>query len=275
MAPADNTLYDLPGDLWWDDHQPFSLLRTALNPARLGYFRQTLERLGVDPHGVATLDVGCGGGLLAEEFARLGCRVTGVDPAEAALAVARSHAAASGLNIAYVAGAGEALPFPDAACGIVLCCDALEHVANPEPVIAEIARVLAPGGVFFFDTINRTILSRLVVVGALQEWAMTRLVPRDVHNWRQFITPDELNGMLRRAGLEAGEMVGLAPSFNPVRALSAIWRYKRGAIAVGEVGRRLPFHVTRDLSMSYAGYALKARTSAAQSANEETTMHDE
>ncbi len=257
--PADNTLYSRPGDIWWDEREAFSALRTALNPARFGYFRRVLTgRLGRDPRGVAALDVGCGGGLLAEEFARLGCQVTGIDPSEPALAVARAHAASSGLAITYRAGIGEALPFPDQSFGIVYCCDVLEHVTDPGQVIAEIARTLAPGGVFFFDTINRTLLSRLLVIRLAQEWRMTRALPPNLHDWSQFITPAELDALITRHGLRRQEIVGLLPGANPMRALYAMWRYKRGAITIGELGRRLVFRVSGNHSVLYAGYALRA-----------------
>lgn len=257
--PVDNALYNRPGDIWWDEREALSLLRTTLNPARFGYFRRVLaERLRLDPRGVTALDVGCGGGLLAEEFARLGCHVTGIDPSAPALEVARAHAAASGLSITYRAGVGECLPFSDQSFRIVYCCDTLEHVSDPDQVIAEIARVLAPDGVFFFDTVNRTLLSKLLAIKLAQEWRATRVLPPNLHDWSQFITPAELDALLSRHGLARQEMVGLLPGANPSTTLFAMWRYKRGAISVGEVGRRLSFRVSGNLSVSYAGYAFKA-----------------
>lgn len=256
--PVDNALYNQPGDIWWDERAPLAALRTSLNPARFGYFRHVLaERLHLNPHGMAALDVGCGGGLLAEEFARLGCRVTGADPAEPALEVARAHAAASGLNITYRVGVGEALPFPDGAFGLVYCCDVLEHVTSPDRVIEEIARVLTVGGVFFFDTINRTFLSNLLAIKLVQEWRITRVAPPNLHDWSQFIKPSELDALLTRRGLERQEIVGILPGASPISALIAMWRYKRGAISVGEYGRRLAFRISANLSVSYAGFALK------------------
>ncbi len=256
--PADNALYKRSGDIWWDESAIFSVLRTSLNPARFGYFRHVLtERLRLDPHGMATLDVGCGGGLLAEEFARLGCHVTGVDPAEAALGVAREHAVASGLSITYRVGVGEALPFPAETFGIVYCCDVLEHVAALDQVVAEIARVLAPGGVFFFDTINRTFLSKVLAIKLAQEWRATRVLPPNLHDWNQFIKPAELQALMIRHALGRREIVGLMPGLSPFAALYAIWRYKRGAISVGELGRRFAYRVSGNLSVSYAGYAVK------------------
>jgi 2-polyprenyl-6-hydroxyphenyl methylase/3-demethylubiquinone-9 3-methyltransferase len=256
--PTDNLLFEAPGDPWWDDQGAFAALRTALNPARFDYFQRALtQRLGVNPLGQSTLDVGCGGGLLAEGFARLGCVVTGIDPAESALAVAQAHAAASGLDITYCVGAGESLPFRDQSFTIVICCDVLEHVADFNRVIAEISRVLAPGGVFFFDTINRTLLSDFLVIKLLQEWPVTRAVPPHLHDWNQFITPAELDAALSQSGLSRQEIVGLFPAVNPLGAALALWRYKRGAISVGELGRRAPFHVSKNRSASYAGYAIK------------------
>jgi 2-polyprenyl-6-hydroxyphenyl methylase / 3-demethylubiquinone-9 3-methyltransferase len=257
--PVDNTLYNRPGDIWWDETAGLSMLRTALNPARFGYFRTVLtERLRITPQAKATLDVGCGGGLLAEEFARLGCQVTGLDPAEPALQIARAHAAATGLSIDYRAGVGEALPFPDRSFAIVYCCDVLEHVADLERVIAEIARVLASGGVFFYDTINRTFLSKLFAIKLAQEWRATRFAPPGLHDWEQFIRPTELQALMSRRGLEPQEVVGLSLGARPIAGLRAIWQYKRGAITAGDLGRRLLARVGRNLSGAYAGFAIKA-----------------
>src|SRR5262245_5027389 len=148
---------------WWDE-AGFLHTLAALNPARFGYMRRVLiEELGLDPAGLPVLDIGCGGGLLAEEFARLGCNVTGLDPSEESLAAARTHAAAQGLAIDYHCAPGEALPFGDASFDVVYCCDVLEHVHDLPQVIAETARVLRPGGTYLYDTINRTLRSRLVM----------------------------------------------------------------------------------------------------------------
>ena len=253
---ADNSIYNRPGDLWWDDRGAFAPLRTSLNPARFAYFRETLTRLGVDPRGLVTLDVGCGGGLLAEEFARLGCMVTGIDPSGAALAVARAHAAAGGLDITYVTGTGESPPVADGAFDLVLCCDMLEHVAEPGRVIAACAQKLAPGGVLFFDTINRTWRSRALAIWLIQEWSLTRVAPPGLHAWSQFVRPGELAAMLSASGLICGEMGGLTPRVT-AGVVVALWRYKRGALTAGELGRRLPYHLGRDRSVSYIGYARK------------------
>ena len=107
-GPIDNGLYDRMADLWWEEYGAFSLLRTGMNPARVEYLRTVVcGASALDPHDLRALDLGCGGGLLAEELARLGCAVTGVDPSAPSIAVARAHAARAGLPIDYRVAAGE------------------------------------------------------------------------------------------------------------------------------------------------------------------------
>jgi 2-polyprenyl-6-hydroxyphenyl methylase/3-demethylubiquinone-9 3-methyltransferase len=127
--PVDNEIYNRPGDIWWDEREPLNAIRTAINPARLDYFTRVFKELGVDPAGKTVVDIGCGGGLFAEEFARMGAQVIGVDPSTSSLDTARSHAAAAGLSIDYRAGTGEKLPLEDGTIDIACCVDVLEHVS--------------------------------------------------------------------------------------------------------------------------------------------------
>ncbi len=257
--PVDNDLYNQPGDIWWDDTGTLSLLRVALNPARFGYFRQALTgRLKLDPRRLRALDVGCGGGLLAEEFARLGCQVTGIDPSAPSIETARAHASRSGLVIAYLVGVGEQLPFADASFDLVYCCDVLEHVGNLEQVIAETARVLRPGGVYCFDTINRTLFSKLVTIKLFQEWRATAFLPPHLHAWEQYITPAELTRLLARHGLAVQEITGMTPAANPITILRLLRRYKRGRLSLQQVGAAARFKVGGHTRAAYVGYALKA-----------------
>src|SRR6185312_16397985 len=113
----------------------------------------------------------------------------------------------SGLTIDYRSGIGEAIPFSDASFPVVLCCDVLEHVADLEQVIAEISRVLTPGGVFLYDTINRTALSKWIVIKVTQEWRATRFVPANLHDWDRFIKPAELGAAMSRHGMENVETI--------------------------------------------------------------------
>jgi 2-polyprenyl-6-hydroxyphenyl methylase/3-demethylubiquinone-9 3-methyltransferase len=256
--PVDNEIYNRAGDIWWDEHQPLNAIRTAINPARLDYFTRVLEDLGMDPNGKTVVDIGCGGGLFAEEFARLGARVIGVDPSAASLATARSHASASGLTIDYREGSGERLPLADASVDIACCVDVLEHVTDLDAVIRETARVLRPGGVYLFDTINRTRTSRLVMIKLFQEWRLTAWMPPNLHAWEQFITPDELREAFTRHELEGRDMVGIAPGPKPPQLLRMLLQARKGRMSYGEFGRRARFVVTKDMRVSYAGYATKA-----------------
>lgn len=263
--PVDNELYNRPGDIWWNENEVLSGLRFTLNPARFGYFRQTLtERLKLDPQGRPTLDIGCGGGLLAEEFARLGCRVTGIDPSVSSLATARAHAQQSGLEIDYQPGIGEQLPFADASFDLVYCCDVLEHVSDLNRVIAETARVLKPGGVYFFDTINRTLFSWLVVIKLFQEWEWSRLMPPNLHAWEQFIRPGDLRAALARHGLECCEIKGMGPAASPLTLLRLLRRRKRGAISFRQLSEAARFRVGGHRLASYLGYAVKATPPAGE-----------
>lgn len=255
---VDNEIYDQHADTWWHEDGMLHFLKTAVNPARFGYFRRILtQTLHIQPEGKRLLDVGCGGGILAEDFARLGCQVTGIDPSEPSLQSARQHAEQEGLRITYQQAGGERLPFEEFAFDIVCCCDVLEHVDDVPAVVAEIARVLRPGGVFFYDTLNRTGRSKLVAIKIMQEWSWSSFVPPRLHDWDLFIKPEELAGILKQENLLPQEMVGMVPNANPLRMIRALRERKKGKISFGEFGRRLQSREGKDTSVSYMGYALK------------------
>lgn len=255
--PVDNLLYDRLAAGWWDQRGCLHML-AALNPARLGYMRRVLtEELHLTPMGLQALDVGCGGGLLAEEVARLGCAVTGVDPSEESLATARAHAATQGLRIEYQRGSGEALPFGADSFDVVYCCDVLEHVNDLRRVIAETARVLRPGGVYLYDTINRTLQSWLVVIKLLQEWRWTALMPPGLHDWHMFIRPAELRRLLEQHKLIPGGLTGLRPGASPLRVVRALRLRKLGLLSYREAFEQMDLEESPDTSVSYIGYARK------------------
>ena len=186
------------------------MLRTMLNPVRFGLFHTVLTDEGrIDPRGRTALDVGCGGGLLAEECARLGLLVTGIDPSTRSVLTAQEHAAQSDLTINYLAGVGEMLPFAEASYDVVFCCDVLEHLESPTRVIAESSRVLKPNGFFLYDTINRTLRSKIAVIWLFQQWHRTSCAPPDLHDWNKFIKPGELRKMMAQNGLQPRSMVGM------------------------------------------------------------------
>ena len=255
---VDNDVYERLGASWWDEASLLNLLHGSFTRGRLGYFRGVLaRRFGAAAPGLRVLDIGCGGGFLAEEFAALGGQVTGIDPSPASVAAARAHAAERGLRIDYRTGAGEELPVADASFAVACCCDVLEHVSDVDRVISEVARVLEPGGLFLFDTVNRTPLSRLLVVKAVQDWRLTRLTDVAVHDWDMFITPAELTAALRRHGLTPGEVTGLGPRANPVSVLRSYASARRGRISYGELSRRLDMGQVRSTALSYMGFAAK------------------
>ena len=192
---------------WWDPEGPFRPLHD-LNPARLKF---VAERCGLD--GARVVDVGCGGGILAESLAASGARVTGIDVAPRVLATARLHLHESGFDIDYQEIMAEDFAAARAEeFDVVTCMEMLEHVPDPASVVTAAARLLKPGGHAFFSTLNRTPLAfALGIVGAEH---IARLLPRGTHRYDRFIRPSELSSWLRGAGLEVRDIVGL--HYNPL-----------------------------------------------------------
>ena len=185
----DNNLYNANGDIWWKPDTVLHLLKTSVNPWRVGYANSIIKRLGIDPKGKTALEVGSGGGILTEEICKMGFTTTGIEPSEESRQTAANHAKASGLDIRYEKGTGENLPYADRSFDFVFCCDVLEHVQDLPKVISEISRVLKPGGVFIYDTLNRTFISKLVAIKIWQEWKRWAFMPPNVHVWEMFIKP--------------------------------------------------------------------------------------
>ena len=203
---------------WWDPKGSSAMLH-RLNPVRLGFIRDAVDRhWHTDARarhplaGKAALDVGCGAGLLCEPLARLGADVTGVDAAVENIAAAAHHAAGSGLPIRYMAG--ELAAQDIGTFDLVTSMEVIEHVADKRAFVAELAARLAPGGLMILSTPNRTPASRLLLVGAAEAVGM---VPRGTHHWDDFITPEELGELLSEAGLMMGEPRGIA--FSPTKGL--------------------------------------------------------
>jgi len=254
----DNEMYQIHGHEWWSEGASFDVLslRYCMNPVRYAYFRRKIEKLPLP--GRTLLDVGCGGGFLAEEFARDGFAVTGIDPATRSLEAARKHAADNNLDIDYREGKGEALPFPDASFDVVACCDVLEHVDDLSLVIREVARTLKPGGVFFYDTVNRTWFSKLAVIKLSQEWNFTRWCKPNSHVWEKFIKPAELLAFLNRNGLTNQELRGISSRKNPLALLASLRAVKKGKLNHRAIGPSFDLCETEDLRVSYMGYAIKS-----------------
>lgn len=201
----DLTIYRTYAPNWWDGSQRFLRVLHNIVPARMRYF-STL----VDWRGKAVLDLGCGGGFMAEALAREGAHVAGIDPSAPAIAAAQEHARQEDLKITYQVGTGEQIPLQSAAVDYVVCVDVLEHVESLDAVLDEVRRVLKPGGVFLFDTINRTPLATLVLIHFGE--TILGLLPRGTHDPKRFIKPSELSAKLIERGFDVGPIVGLAPN---------------------------------------------------------------
>ena len=216
----DLSIYDHAAPSWWSGQTRWVRTLGKMVPARLAYFDRLIDWTGKD-----VLDLGCAGGFMAEALAKRGATVTGIDPAEQAIAAARTHAADEGLNIRYDVGMGETLPYSESTFDAVVCVDVLEHVEDLDRVIQECARVLRPGGLFLFDTINRNLLARLIVIKAAEDWL--KLLPKGTHDPAKFIRPDELRDIFARHALTPGSFAGLGPC----------WIDRQGDFTFG----RLPF----------------------------------
>jgi 2-polyprenyl-6-hydroxyphenyl methylase/3-demethylubiquinone-9 3-methyltransferase len=218
VDPAEVAKFEAMAAEWWNPDGKFKPLH-MLNPCRLDYIvAQIAAEFGRDPAadrpfaGLRLLDIGCGGGLLSEPMARLGAEVVGADAAERNIPVARVHAAQSGLDIDYRHTTAEALADAGERFDVVLNMEVVEHVADPAAYLAACQRLLKPGGLMVCSTINRNAKSfAMAIVGA--EYVM-RWLPKGTHDWKKFITPDELYGLIRSAGLEPVDRKGFV--FNPV-----------------------------------------------------------
>jgi len=206
----DLTIYDDVAGQWWSDEVRWVRTLKNMVPGRLKYFDQR-----IDWKGKRVLDLGCAGGFMAEALAACGADVTGIDPAAEAIAAARDHAAQGGLDIRYDVGAGEALPYESASFDAVVCVDVLEHVQDLAQVLQEVARVLTPGGLFLYDTINRNPIARLATITVAED--VLRLLPKGTHDPEMFIKPAELRAALTAAGLTPGRQTGLGPKGLPRR----------------------------------------------------------
>ncbi len=250
----DAAFYDEFADGWWDTDGFLHGIGTLLNPVRMPYVERILGEVGKGSAGLRVLDVGCGGGLQAELLSELGMVVTGVDASIPSVAAGRNH----GESVRYAGARADRLPFSGDTFDVVVAMEILEHVEDPVRVVAEAARVLRPGGVFFFAGPSRTRLSRLVLIDLAQRWGWSAVLPPGLHRWERFITPSEMSTMLADAGVIAKETIGLGLEWGGVfPALRAYWLLRRGRIGHAEAGRRVRLTIRRNTSIAYMGYGIK------------------
>ncbi len=240
---VNNEIYHQLGEQWYTARDnPVALLRAearARNPWITGMIHRAF------PAGeVKVLDIGCGGGFLSNYLAREGLIVTGLDAAAESLAVARRYDVTGSVN--YELGDAYRLPYQAGTFQTACALDFLEHVDEPRRVIDEAARVLQPGGLFFFSTFNRNLISWLFGIKGV-EWFVKNTPPR-MHQLSYFIKPAELRAMCQRSGLHVSELHGLVPRLN-----RAFWRM----LVRGEVGDDFAFRFSRNTLTDYIGLAVK------------------
>ena len=227
-------LYQIHGAAWWSRSESFLRLLEAMVAPRMKWF-QTIISHWTDK---AVLDLGSGGGFMSEELAQRGARVTAIDPAFAALRSGSEHSLSRGLAIGYVAGVGEYLPLRDTLFDVVVCVDVLEHVSDLDKVLQQIFRVLRPGGLLLFDTVNQTPLARWVMIYLAER--ILRILPPRTHDADKFVSPSLLTAALEAAGFEVGDFQGFAP-------IALDWRCR-------PVFRAVPFR-----SLLYLGWARRRK----------------
>ena len=225
VDPQEIAKFESLASRWWDPEGEFKPLH-QINPLRANY---------IDLHspvaGRRLVDVGCGGGILAEAMAQRGAQVTGIDMGEAPLAVARDHRDLAGLDIDYRQCTAEQLAAGNAAgFDIVSCLEMLEHVPDPSAVVHACARLVRPGGSVYFSTINRNPKAFLLAIVGAEH--LLRLLPAGTHEYARFIRPSELGSWIRASGLSLAGMTGL--SFNP---LTGEYRLDAGDVGVNYMVR--------------------------------------
>jgi 2-polyprenyl-6-hydroxyphenyl methylase / 3-demethylubiquinone-9 3-methyltransferase len=211
--------FDAIGEAWWDADGPMAPLH-RVNPLRIAWARDLIARhfkldapAGLPLKGVDLLDIGCGAGLFAEPMARLGAEVVGVDPARGAIEAARAHAEETGARLAYRAATVEDMAAEQRRFDVVSAMEVIEHAADPRTFVAAAASLIKPGGLLLASTLNRTLKSfALAIVGA--EYVLRWLEP-GTHRWEQFVTPLELTGFARAAGLRRLSLRGVV--YDPFR----------------------------------------------------------
>ncbi|MCP4303046.1 MAG: bifunctional 2-polyprenyl-6-hydroxyphenol methylase/3-demethylubiquinol 3-O-methyltransferase UbiG [Gammaproteobacteria bacterium] len=208
VDPAEIDKFQSIASRWWDRESEFKPLH-EINPLRVSYIERQAQ--GFDAKDV--LDVGCGGGILAEAMAQKGARVTGIDMAELSLKIARLHLHESGLEVDYQHTTVEDFAADnEARFDIVTCLELLEHVPDPASVIDAAVRLLKPGGLLFLSTINRN--PKAFALGILGAEYILGLLPRGTHEYRKFIKPSEMAAQLRANGMRVRDISGM--SYNPL-----------------------------------------------------------
>ncbi len=240
-----NAFYDQLGDRWYDDEShPIALLR-AESTIKLQFVQESLRKEKISDH-AKILDIGCGAGLISNPLGALGYRVKGIDMSAGSLAIARQHRPPQA-TVEYEVADAYALPDADAQYDAVIMLDFLEHVDQPGRAIAEASRVLKPGGILVYHTFNRTWLSFLLVIKAVEFFSND--CPEHMHLYRMFITPRELAKMCVNANLQPQFVTGIRPSWES----KAFWL----SLSQRRVHPDFSFRFTKLTAVGYIGYAMR------------------
>lgn len=217
LDPAEQARFAGLGQEWWTEDGALAGLQ-AYNPVRLTYIRQAVatamghDASGKTPlKGLSILDIGCGGGILAEPLARMGAEVTGLDATAQAIAAAKQHAKQSGLKIDYRLSTIERFK-PNRKYDVVVASEVLEHVADAESFLTHAAALVRPGGVLVITTFNRTL--RSLALGIIAAEHILKLAPIGTHSWKKFIKPSEIAAILDKSRMDVQDVTGAL--YNPI-----------------------------------------------------------
>lgn len=219
---------------WWNPEGRLKSLHT-INPLRFGYFSDKAAELSMGFEGKRVLDIGCGGGILSESFAKAGAEVTGIDLSSTAIEAASEHAEETGLDIEYrVSTVAKLSEERREYYDFVACSEVIEHVDDLEGFLKDALSMLKGGGLFFFSTINKTLKARFLAVFVAED--LLRMIPPGTHDYSRFVRPSELVRMLKDNSVEAREIKGM--SFSPLS---------------------FDFKISRDTSVNYLGFGVKSK----------------
>lgn len=248
-------LYDELSSTWWSESGLLHALGILLAPVRVPFVVGVLR--GELGHGVhRVLDLGAGGGLLAEALDSAGFSVVALDPSVLSLQSGREHGVLTGSLVRYVGGIGEQLPFTGASFDAVVCMEVLEHVEDPGAIVASAARVLRPGGVFVFSGPNRTVINRIGLVFVAQH--LLGLVPRGTHQWNRFLRPGEIEHHMRASGIEPARTLGVRLRVRSIpRAAWAVIGLLIGRNTHPEAARHIQLATGTRQSIAYQGFGLR------------------
>lgn len=193
--------YNKQGNTWWNPDGPFYVLK-SMNEPRFKFF----DKFITSWKDISVLDIGCGGGFSCEFMAKKGAKVSGIDLSDVSIETAKAHAKDSGLIIDYRHGKAENLPYEADKFDVIFCVDVLEHLEDVAIVLAEIKRVLKPQGTFLFDTVNKTIKSKIIMIWLLEY--IKKEIPKGTHDWNMFIKPLQMTGYLEKLEFKNIELTG-------------------------------------------------------------------